>query len=78
MDTSRKSFKTYSVAQHIKKEIDETLFKVELEKRKFLTLEREEVYLKEVAEKKLKELNALKAREPETRTHSTKTGQTSR
>lgn len=40
MDTSRKSFKTYSLAQHIKKEIDETLFKVELEKRKFLTLER--------------------------------------
>lgn len=41
METSRKSFKAYSVAQPIKKEIDDTLLKVELEKRKFLTLERE-------------------------------------
>jgi hypothetical protein len=37
MDSSRRSFKAYSVAQPLKKEIDDTLMKVELEKRRFLT-----------------------------------------
>ena len=38
MDTSRKSLKAFSIAQNIKKEIDDTLFKVELEKRRYLGL----------------------------------------
>jgi len=40
MESSRKSFKAYSVAQPLKKEIDDTLVKVELEKRRFITFER--------------------------------------
>jgi hypothetical protein len=35
--------------------------KVELEKRRFLTFEREETHLRETLEKKRKELNELKA-----------------
>ena len=62
MDNSRKSLRSYSIAQTIKKEIDDTLFKVELEKRKFLALEREETHLKETYDKKLKTLNELKAK----------------
>ena len=76
MDSSRKSLRALSVAQSIKKEIDETLFKVELEKRKFLTLEREETHLQDSYSRKLKLLNEHKAREPETKTHSTRAWQT--
>ena len=57
MDSSRKSLRAYSIAQNIKKEIDDTLFKVELEKRRFLALEREETHLKDSYDRKLKVLN---------------------
>ncbi len=62
MDSSRRSFKAYSVAQPLKKEIDDTLMKVELEKRRFLTFEREEANLKEALDRRRKELNDLKAK----------------
>lgn len=41
MEITKRSFRAFSVAQPMKKEIDETLAKVELEKRRFLALERE-------------------------------------
>jgi hypothetical protein len=66
------------VAQNFKKEIDETLFKVELEKRKYLTLEREENYLRDNYEKKVKDFNELKAQETAMKTNSSKTSQTSK
>jgi hypothetical protein len=64
------------MAQGIKKEIDETLFKVELEKRRFLALEREESFLKDSYEKKVKLLNELKVKESEVKVQSTRTQQT--
>lgn len=66
------------MAQNFKKEIDETLFKVELEKRKYLTLEREENYLRDNYEKKVKDFNELKAQETAMKANSSKTSQTSK
>ncbi len=45
---------------------------MELEKRKFLTLEREETYLKGIFHNKQKDLNQLKAQEDGTRSHFSK------
>ena len=64
MDSSRKSFRALGVAQPLKREIDEILMRVELEKRKYLTLEREETFLKETLQHKRKTLNSLKSKEP--------------
>lgn len=57
MDSSRKSFKALGVAQPLKREIDDILMKVELEKRKYLTLEREESFLRETLQQKRRTLN---------------------
>lgn len=75
MEITKRSFRAFSVAQPMKKEIDETLAKVELEKRRFLALEREQTQLKEAMERKKKELNALKLKEPENKTSLNKAAQ---